>query len=64
MDLPLREPGTYAERRSCFDAAIYDRLRVLLTELRRILDEGGDVALRIGRRTFAAERLATLMYGV
>lgn len=64
MDLPLREPGTYAERRRCFDAASYDRLRVLLTELRRILDEGGDVALRVGRRTFAAERLRALMRGV
>jgi DNA polymerase III subunit epsilon len=63
-DLPMREPGRYVERRRCFDAAIYDRLRVLLTELRRILDEGGDVALRVGRRTFAGERLAALMRAI
>jgi hypothetical protein len=55
---PLRE------RQRSFDAAIYDRLRVVLTELRRILDEGGDVALRLGTRLFGTSRLAMLMRGV
>jgi DNA polymerase-3 subunit epsilon len=63
-ELPMREPGAFDERRRCFDAAIYDRLRVLLTELHRILDEGGDVALCIGRRTFAGDRLRALMRAV
>jgi hypothetical protein len=35
-----------------------------LTELRRIVDDGGEVAIRVGRRTFAAERLRALMRGV
>jgi len=63
-ELPVRRPGTLYERQRCFDAAIYDRLRVLLTELRRIVDEGGEVTLCVGRRTFAAERLGALMAGI
>jgi DNA polymerase-3 subunit epsilon len=63
-ELPVRRHGTHYERQCCFDAVIYDRLRVLLTELKRIVDEGGDVALRAGRRTFVGERLAAMMRGV
>ena len=63
-ELPSRTPCPYYDRQRCFDAAIYDRVRVLLTELRRIVDDGGEVAIRVGRRTFAAERLRALMRGV
>jgi hypothetical protein len=42
------------------DIATYDRLRVLATELRRVLDEGGDVAIRLGRRLLTGERLLRL----
>ncbi len=56
-----RRPKTLSERRCSFDIAGYDRLRVLLTELNRIHVDGGDVALRIGRRTFVAEHLARLL---
>ena len=36
-------------RIASFDAARYDRLRVLVTELRRVAKEGGDAEIRIGR---------------
>jgi len=49
------------QRQACFDAAGYDRLRVLLTEIHRVQDEGGQAALRVGGHTFAPERLARLM---
>ena len=36
------------ERRRCFDAAVYDRLRVLTTELRRLVAERAELELRLG----------------
>ena len=61
----LERPGDYRppprDRRACFDAAVYDRLRVLTTELRRVQDEGGETALRVGAHTFGPDRLARLM---
>jgi len=60
-----RGPGPVSrarlERQACFDAAAYDRLRVLGTELRRVQAEGGEAALRVGAHVFAGERLAALM---
>ncbi len=56
-----RKAQALSERRSTFDIAAYDRLRVLLSELQRIHADGGDVALRIGGRTLVAERLASLL---
>lgn len=50
-------PPSLAERRRCFDAAVYDRLRVLLTELLRVHGDGGEIALRVGAHTLAGERL-------
>ena len=35
------------DRQARFDAATYDRLRVLATELRRVVQEGGDVTIRV-----------------
>lgn len=50
--LPPPAPSTRApsrqERLARFDAARYDRMRVLSTELHRIADQGGHVAARIG----------------
>jgi DNA polymerase-3 subunit epsilon len=60
---PPRAPHTLHERRGAFDAHAYDRLRVLSTELRRVQQDGGEVALRIGRRTFAGDRLTRLLAG-
>jgi DNA polymerase-3 subunit epsilon len=45
-----RRPPSRRARQAGFDAALYDRLRVLATELRRIVDRGGSVALRLGAR--------------
>lgn len=42
-----RTPSRRA-RQACFDAVRYDRLRVLATELRRIVEQGGEVRVRIG----------------
>jgi DNA polymerase III subunit epsilon len=44
-------------RQACFDAAAYDRLRVLATELQRVQSEGGELAVRIGRHLLVGERL-------
>jgi hypothetical protein len=63
-ELPARRPRGLAERRASFSVGAYDRLRILSTELRRIQDEGGDVAVRIGTHTFAGERLAQLTRSV
>ncbi|MHC4662032.1 MAG: GIY-YIG nuclease family protein [Planctomycetota bacterium] len=47
------------ERQSAIDFAAYDRLRVLTTELRRIVSEGKPVVLKIGREAVLDEgRLA------
>jgi hypothetical protein len=58
---PARAPY---DRQTCFVAAVYDRMRILLTELQRVRSEGGDVALRIGHHVFAPERVARLMRGI
>ena len=61
---PARAPRARDDRQACFDAASYDRLRILITELRRVQDEGGDTAMRIGGHTFAPDRLARMMLTV
>jgi len=58
--LAVRRPPPLLERKAAFDAAGYDRLRVLATELRRVQDEGGEVAIRLGRHSFGGERLVRL----
>jgi hypothetical protein len=59
--LPRR---TRARDGSYFDAAVYDRLRVLLTELMRVQHEGGELALRFGGHAFSGERLSSLLRAV
>lgn len=44
---PLRPPRRALQ--SAFDAAKYDSLRILTTELKRILKSGGDVKVRLSR---------------
>ena len=61
---PDAPPHAPRDRQTCFDAAVYDRMRILLTELQRVRSEGGDVALRIGHHVFAPERVARLMRGI
>lgn len=48
--LPSACPPSRHARQAAFDAALYDRLRVLATELRRVAEQGGEVAFRLGRR--------------
>jgi DNA polymerase III subunit epsilon len=62
--LPAARRTPLLERRSCFDAAAYDRLRVLATELQRVARDGGEVAVRFGTRTYAAGQLAQLMLAI
>lgn len=61
VPLPARAAASLAERRRCFDAASYDRLRVLITEIRRVEQEGGELALRIGRHHFEHARVLSLL---
>lgn len=59
--LAVRKPPPLLVRKAAFDAAGYDRLRVLSTELRRVLDEGGEVVVRLGAHAFTGERLLRLV---
>jgi DNA polymerase-3 subunit epsilon len=58
--LPVRRMRPLRDRQLAFDAAAYDRLRVLATELRRVMDEAGHVAIRFGTHVFEGPRLAQL----
>ncbi len=49
VPLAIAAPPSRWQRLASFDAARYDRLRVLATELRRIVDQGGSVTVRVGR---------------
>lgn len=48
MPASVPAPASRAQRLASFDAARYDRLRVLVTELRRIVDQGGEVTVQVG----------------
>jgi hypothetical protein len=64
--LPVAAPGSsrsVQERRACFDVTVYDRLRTLSTELKRVLAEpDGEAVVRLGARApIGSERLASLL---
>ena len=61
---PVRPARPLRDRQACFDANAYDRLRVLVTELHRVRDEGGEAALRIGAHTFTPDHLSRLMQAI
>jgi hypothetical protein len=42
-------PSPLALRRAAFDRHHYDRLRTLTTELKRVLRDGGEAAVCVGR---------------
>jgi len=63
-NLPARRSLSSSERRRCFDAASYDRLRVLVTEIRRVEQEGGQLALRIGHHYWAHAAVLSLLQSV
>jgi DNA polymerase-3 subunit epsilon len=57
--LPSRE-----QRKACFaanGANVYDRMRVLATELNRVHADGGELAIRFGSRRLEAERIARIL---
>lgn len=58
---PAPRPCSRAARQAVFDAGVYDRLRVLTTELKRIREEGGQIALRFGTRAYHGERVRALL---
>jgi DNA polymerase III subunit epsilon len=63
QNMPRREaPPPWRRRQAAIDAAGYDRMRVLATELARIRGEGGSVLVRIGDRLIG-ERGAGLLVG-
>jgi DNA polymerase III subunit epsilon len=60
--LPAPAPLPRATTQRAFDAARYDSLRILTTELKRILRDGGEVKLRLSRsRTLEGARLASVL---
>jgi len=63
-DLPARTLPALAQRQAAFDASAYDRLRVLATELRRVHQEDGEVAVRAGQHVLAGERLTRVMSAI
>jgi DNA polymerase-3 subunit epsilon len=58
---PRDPPRPWRQRQACLDAAGYDRLRVLATELLRVRAEGGAVRLRIGRQLIDERGTARLI---
>ena len=55
-------PRTRLATQRSFDAARYDSLRILTTELKRILRDGGEAEVRLARgRAFAGARLTRLL---
>lgn len=54
----------WRDRQRAFDAGAYDRLRVLVTELVRVLDEGGEVAIGAAGALLAGERARRLLRSV
>jgi DNA polymerase-3 subunit epsilon len=60
--IPARSaPRPWRQRQAAMDAARYDRLRVLATELTRVRHDGGTVALRIGGRLLVEPRAGLLV---
>jgi len=56
VPVPPGHARTAAERRTAFDVATFDRLRVVTTELRRLAAEAATVELRLGPRARLSRR--------
>jgi DNA polymerase III subunit epsilon len=63
-ELSVNRPRSRRERQRAFDAAAYDRMRVLLTELRRVQDDGGEVLVRVGPHVLGPQQLVKLLRAV
>lgn len=65
VPVPPGHARSVAERRSAFDVAAYDRLRVLTTELRGLVHGEGPLELRLGRHArLSRRRLRVVLRGV
>ena len=62
--LPARRRCARLQGQQSFDKPAYHRMRVLLTELRRVMGQGGGVAVRWGSRTLSGARLEQLLRDV
>ena len=61
-EAPVGGGRSFGERQRRFDVATYDRLRVLTTELRRVLSSGGEASVWLGGRVrVEAAALARLL---
>jgi predicted GIY-YIG superfamily endonuclease len=60
-EMPARQLGPWRTRQAVMDAARYDRLRVLATELARVRAEGGTVVVKIGDRLIGERRVGLLV---
>jgi len=63
-ELTARRLRPRQRRQASFDKAAYHRMRVLLTELHRVMAQGGEVAVRWGSRTFSGVHLERLLRDV
>ncbi len=59
-EVPVRPAHSTHQAKTKLDIAAYDRLRVLATELKRVRDEGGEVAVRFAAHAFAGEKFDRL----
>jgi DNA polymerase-3 subunit epsilon len=59
--LPVRYVLSRIRRQASFDATVYDRMRVLATELQRVHEAGGELAIRFGSRMLSGARLAAIL---
>jgi DNA polymerase-3 subunit epsilon len=61
-ELPVPRRLTALQAAQAFDTASYDALRILTTELKRILRDGGDVSVRLSRsRVLGTAQLARIL---
>lgn len=61
---PPARPHPLRARQRAFDAATYDRMRVLATELARVQAEGGKLTVRVAGHALTGARLAALMSAI
>jgi DNA polymerase-3 subunit epsilon len=50
LPVPTGAARSQAERRAAFDVGVFDRLRVLTSELRRVAENGAPIAVRVSSR--------------
>jgi len=62
--LAARRLSPRQQRQASFDKCAYHRMRVLLTELHRVMAQGGEVAVRWSSHTLSSARLERLLRDV